>query len=83
MVLETPKITRENVQTKGRRYVAEGRLTVTLVDGETIVAVCRGQGATYRLGFEAGGWFCDCPARSTCAHVIALKLVTVVGRPTS
>lgn len=70
---------RENAEEKGRRYLGEGRLVVRAVDGDTIRAVCRGSGDFYRLGHDPGqGWFCDCPARSTCAHLHGLQLVTVV-----
>lgn len=35
---------RENAETKGRRYVAEGRLLVQHVDERSIRAACRGGG---------------------------------------
>ena len=68
---------RENKQDKGSRYLVEGRLTVTKVDGDRVVAECRGQGAVYELGFENGHWSCSCPARRDCAHLSALWRVTV------
>lgn len=72
-------MTRETVADKARRYLAEGRLTVTAVDGDHVTAVCRGQGAIYQLGHESGrGWHCSCPVRSDrCAHLLALRSVTV------
>lgn len=72
-------MTRENVDTKARRYLAEGRLTVMQLDALSIEAVCRGGGALYELGHTSGsGWFCSCPARGVrCAHLHALRLVTV------
>ena len=67
---------REGAALKGRRYVAEARLTVTEVRPGRVRAVCKGDGALYRLGWERGEWFCDCPARSTsCAHLVGLRLV--------
>lgn len=69
---------RESHQDKGRRYVGEARLTVTKVVGREVKAVCRGAGAFYQLGHMPGrGWWCECPARTRCAHVYALQLVTV------
>lgn len=66
------------VEAKARRYLSEGRLTVRLVDGDTVRATCRGAGAVYELGHdEAARWWCTCPARTPCAHVAALQLVTV------
>jgi uncharacterized Zn finger protein len=65
---------------KARRLLIEGRLVVDRVDGDLIVATCRGDsgevyGLTYRP--EAREWFCTCPARTTCSHLKALMLVTV------
>lgn len=66
---------REDVEAKGRRYLAEGRLVVTLAGGAMIEARCRGTGAVHRLGFDMG-WWCTCPARGRCSHLVALQLVT-------
>jgi hypothetical protein len=70
-------VTREDAAAKGRRYLVEGRLVVEAVDGNHIAASCRGNGALYQLGYVRGGWHCDCPARSRCAHLVALMTVTV------
>jgi uncharacterized Zn finger protein len=71
-------MTRENVETKGRRYVSEGRLTVTTVNPDQVAATVRGGGATYRCGHNRGiGWWCTCPAKTRCAHLVALQLVTI------
>jgi uncharacterized Zn finger protein len=63
---------------KAARYLAEGRLIVQARDGSTVRARCTGSGsADYGLGHNSSsGWYCDCPARKTCAHLIALQLVT-------
>jgi hypothetical protein len=58
---------RENALSKGRRYAAEGRLVVRSVDGESARAECRGDGATYQVGFDNGRWFCSCPALGRCS----------------
>jgi uncharacterized Zn finger protein len=71
---------RESAEQKGRRYAAEGRLVVLQIDASSIRARCRGAGRIYSLGWtEANGWHCSCEARTRCAHVRALMLVTVRG----
>jgi hypothetical protein len=68
---------RENAEAKGRRYAAEGRLVIRELnehDG-TALADCRGDGAIWILGRDERGWFCSCPARGRCAHLIGLGLV--------
>lgn len=72
-------MSREAARTKGVRLVGEGRLLVERVDGDLIVARCRGDhGEVYNLGFDprAGEWRCTCEARTTCSHLYALMLVT-------
>lgn len=70
---------RENVQVKGRRYLTEGRLRITAIDDDGIEATCLGDGAeVHALGYRQGAWWCNCPARTTCSHLVALQLVTVV-----
>ncbi len=70
---------REPVHVKARRYLVEGRLIVSHVGESEIRATCRGGGDEYQLAFAAGrGWSCSCPARSLCAHLVALQLVTAV-----
>ncbi len=69
-------MSRENAQAKGRRYITEGRLIVTVATEHAVSAICRGGGAVYRVAFDGGRWSCNCPARSLCAHLVALQLVT-------
>lgn len=78
---------RENAASKGRRYLIEGRLIVTHArPGVSVRATCRGDGTVWHLGWDAGSWHCDCPARSDqCSHLLALRLTTapdlVAGQP--
>jgi hypothetical protein len=76
-------VTAETAATKAARYLAEGRLVVTLVDADLIVASCRGDGEIHQLGHEPGrGWWCTCPARGyQCAHLRGLRLVVVRRDP--
>lgn len=75
-------MTREDAATRGRRYLVEGRLTVTLVHGDVVEAQCRGSGEVHELGHKPGrGWWCTCPARGRCSHLQALTLVTVRRKP--
>ena len=71
---------RENAQVKARRYLTEGRLRVLEVDefAGTALAECRGSGALYVVSRGEDGWRCNCPARRDCAHIHALRLVTVL-----
>lgn len=73
----------EGAEAKGRRLLTEGRLIVMSVTASgRVVATCRGDsGEVYDLGYDErrGQWRCTCPARSKCAHLVALQLVTVRG----
>jgi uncharacterized Zn finger protein len=74
-------VTRESAHNKGRRYLTEGRLTIRTATRELgVVAIVRGDsGELYRTAWApALGWSCTCPARTDrCAHLVALRLVTV------
>jgi hypothetical protein len=72
---------RENAESKARRYLTEGRVRIVACDeaAGTIVAEVRGSGTVYAAGHGPKGWSCDCPAKSkNCAHVLALRLITVL-----
>jgi uncharacterized Zn finger protein len=71
------------VRDKGARLLTSGRLRVVKVDGNLIVAECRGDsGEVYKLGHDRRRmqYRCTCPARGPCAHLTALWLVTAVER---
>lgn len=68
---------REDALAKGRRYLTEARLQIVAVDSERIHALCKGSGVVHHLGWGPGGWWCNCPALSRCAHLAALQMVTV------
>lgn len=71
-------MTRETTAAKGRRLLAEGRVTVVRVEGDVADAVIRGDSGEHHVGHDpARGWHCSCPARGHCSHVHALRLVTV------
>lgn len=75
-------MTRESAHDKGRRYLVEGRLTVRAATGDAVVAFTRGDsGELYHTCWtRPGGWSCNCPARTDrCAHLVALRLITVVN----
>lgn len=71
---------RENAAAKARRLLAEGRVSITRVDGAEINALVRGDSAgLYLVQHRPGWWTCPCDAISTlCSHVQAVMLVTVV-----
>ena len=67
---------RENAADKARRYLTEGRVTITAVKGPRVVAFVRGDGAVWRCEVHGSDWVCACPAKGRCAHLIAVGLVT-------
>lgn len=75
---------REDIHVKGRRYLLEGRLRVLRAKDANVSAECRGDsGESYALGHHLargatqGRWWCVCPAKGRCAHLVALQLVYV------
>ncbi len=67
----------DDIDSRARVYLAEGRLTVVYVDGGYIGAVCAGQSGTHHLGFDPQrGWWCSCGTPGDCAHLTALRMVT-------
>lgn len=82
MTVEWKPRIRENAHDKSKRLLLSGRLRVTRVDGNIIVAECRGDsGEVYHLGHDPNDvpfWSCSCPARTACSHLRALHAVTAV-----
>jgi hypothetical protein len=69
---------REGIARKAARYLGEARLTISRVDPDGVVATCRGDGVVYRVTWTPdAGWWCSCPARRDCAHLAAVRFVTV------
>ncbi len=69
-------MSRESVEIKGRRLLAEGRPIVQHAELGSVVAICRGDsGDVWQLHYRRGGWGCDCPVRGRCSHLVALMLV--------
>lgn len=70
----------ETIAEKAGRYLIEARFNITAVNDGHVHATCRGQGAQYELGWSrGGGWYCDCPAKGLCSHL--LGLMNVIVRP--
>jgi uncharacterized Zn finger protein len=69
----------ENAETKGRRYLVEGRLELQCVGHDVVLARCLGdEGDVYNVRWDGArrAWKCDCPAYGPrCAHVLALAHV--------
>lgn len=71
---------RENAPTRARRLLVEGRVHVKRVDRRGVLADVRGDSGEIRtVTYEHGLWACDCPARRSCAHVLAVQQVVVVN----
>lgn len=70
---------REAVEMKGRRYLTEGRLTITYVRHGSARAICRGKDAVYTIALDGDQWSCSCPARRRCSHIMAAQRVIFSG----
>ena len=71
-------LSRESAKTKAKRYLIEGRVMILEVSRHRVVAKVRGSGHVWDCGFMNQVWFCSCPNRSTCSHLIAVQSVTAV-----
>lgn len=67
---------RERPDTKGKRLLGQGRVQLAHVSKDEVDAEVTGDGANYRVTFGRGGWYCTCPCRVLCSHLIAVRLVT-------
>jgi hypothetical protein len=77
--LTIPYPSREHPRAKAARMLLERRLTVLSVHAGRISARVRGDEQTYHCGFTQGRWWCHCPARGKCSHLIALASVVDVS----
>jgi len=72
---------RENAAVKAHRYLTEGRVVLLTVTTDTVAGVVRGDAALHRVDYGVRrGWRCSCPAVGRCSHLLAVGLVTAVGR---
>jgi uncharacterized Zn finger protein len=69
-------MSRETDESKGRRYVQDGRLVVLRAARDQVDAICRGSGEFHRISYRRGDWACSCPARGVCSHLVAVQLCT-------
>jgi SWIM zinc finger len=72
-------MSRETVQQKAGRYLAEARIRVITCneDDATLLGDARGNGGSYTVTCEEGVWRCDCPTRrDLCCHIAAFQRVT-------
>lgn len=71
-------MSRETVEAKAIRYLAEGRITVRAVSPDVVEADARGNGdAVYTVERAGRRWSCSCAAwQRQCCHVRAVRLVT-------
>jgi uncharacterized Zn finger protein len=67
---------RESAAAKARRYLTEGRVTITFVDESLVAASVRGDGAIWEVRVNGYDRDCTCPAPKLCAHILAVGLVT-------
>lgn len=78
--LRLGRVGKENVATKARRLLIEGRVQVRRLDSQGVLSHVRGDSGVLRtVTYEAGLWSCDCPYRGACSHVMAVQAVVVVA----
>jgi uncharacterized Zn finger protein len=67
----------EALEEKAATILSEGRLTVVSKIGDDLVCRVRGDHGTYQCGFDtiAARWFCTCPSRGECSHLVATYLI--------
>ena len=66
---------------KAIRLLVQGRLRVYHVESHIVEAEVKGDsGVLYKVGWNAGKWYCSCPARVDCYHLMALQAVTAVSK---
>jgi uncharacterized Zn finger protein len=63
------------VEQKARRYLTEGRVRVEYQTDESGVYRVSGS-KVYTVNFHHSAWACDCPSRTECAHIAAVKLIS-------
>lgn len=68
---------RENAETKGRRYLIEGRVVLRVVRPGFVDAIVRGSDKFYEVSLRNGFWTCNCFAKGRCSHLVAVQLVVV------
>ena len=73
-------MTRETAEGKAGRLLVEGAVVVRLAVPEQVTATVRGTSGQHEVSWGRGGWFCTCPARSTCSHLLAVERVTAPTR---
>jgi uncharacterized Zn finger protein len=66
---------RENAFTKSRRSLVSGAVTVIRVDRSGVVAIVKGDTGLHRVTYEGSAWACNCVARGTCSHALAVAAV--------
>lgn len=70
---------RESAYDRGRRLLTEGRVVVRRASDVHVAAEVRGDTGVVRLVTgDPTGYTCNCPAVRTCAHVVAVSLVTLL-----
>lgn len=75
---------REDARAKAIRMLGEGRVTISFVGENEIVAGVRGDSARrYVVRWSPSGWSCDCDAVGKCSHIRAVQLVVLEPRRTA
>jgi|SRR5688500_23983 len=65
------------VREKVKDYITAGRVRIVTATRDEVDALVLGSSPDpYLVAYnESQGWFCGCPARVTCSHLLAVALV--------
>jgi uncharacterized Zn finger protein len=77
-VVEVAFTKSERVEDRARALLTAGNVHVTRRLGREVAARVQGREGVYEVRCDGKGtWSCNCPARKTCAHLVAVWLVTI------
>lgn len=65
----------QETQAKAARYLLANKVHIDYADQRSFVGLVNGTRAWPYLVMWAGGWRCDCPATTTCSHILACEAV--------
>ena len=68
-------MTRETVAAKAQRLLLDGAVVVEAAGVGYFTATVRGSTDYNLVTFGRGGWSCTCRCRTTCSHLLAVRLI--------
>jgi len=58
---------------KALRYIRAGKVTLRYENHDIVVAAVEGETGNWIVYGDDNGWYCACPSRTTCSHIIAVE----------